>query len=80
MVKEAGTETTGSELTRVMATPPAGAAAVSFTVPVAGDWPPTTAIGWNDTPLTVTGITVTEAVLATPLYVPVTVTLVVVPT
>jgi hypothetical protein len=76
MVRDAGTETTGSELTRVMATPPAGAAAVNFTVPVAGDCPPTMDVGWNETLLTVTGMTCTAAVFATPLYVPVTVTLV----
>jgi hypothetical protein len=76
MVRDAGTETTGSELTRVMATPPAGAAAVSFTVPVAGDWPPTIDKGWNETLLTVTGTTCTATDFATPLYVPVTVTLV----
>jgi hypothetical protein len=76
IVREAGTDATGLELASVILTPPVGAAAVSFTVPVAELWPPTTDEGTNETALTVTGETLTDATLVTLAAVPDKVTVV----
>src|SRR5712692_4417632 len=67
-VTEAGTTTPGLLLVKVTLIPPAGAGPVRLTLfNVAGE-PPTTDVGESATESNATGLTVSTAVLVTPLY------------
>jgi hypothetical protein len=66
-VTEAGTTTAGLLLVRVTAWPPAGAAALSVTVPVTEPPPPIIEVGLSDSEFGPSALTVNVAVLLPPL-------------